>query len=171
MTEIYSNGRFEADRWRELAADEPIPAGGYVILSKARLLVDAGALPDGVPIGVQLAAGDHLEDIIPYLPRLALVAVHFPKFADGRGFSLARLLRERHGFAGAIRAVGDVLLDLIPLMQRVGISEFAVTHEPTRHALAGGHMTTVPFFYQPGWAGDAAERPAPDGRPWLRRAI
>ena len=62
----------------------------------------------------------------------------FPKFSDGRAFSTARLLRDKHGYAGELRAVGNVLSDQIPFMRRVGFDAFEVTHAPTRRALARG---------------------------------
>ena len=171
MSDIYRNGGFEPDLWTDLPADAPVPAAGHVILPLARFLADVATLPADAPVGVRLDAGDAPAEIASHLHRIALVAVNFPKFADGRGFSIARLLRERHGYAGPIRGVGDVLLDLLPLMERVGFSEFVVSHAPTRAALARGHKPIVPYFYQPGWLGDAASPVPVAGRPWLRRAI
>ena len=73
----------------------------------------------------------------------------FPAFTDGRGYSSARLLVERFGYKGELRAVGDVLADQIPLMRRCGITAFVVKHEPTRKALENGELATVNIFYQP----------------------
>ena len=97
--------------------------------------------------------------------RFAIIALDFPKFSDGRAFSTARLLREKHGYAGELRAVGNVLADQIPLMRRVGFDTFEVTNAPTRRALAEDRLAEVTLHYQP--AG-AAEPPA-GTRPWLRR--
>ena len=77
-------------------------------------------------------------------------------------------MRERYGYGGPVRAVGDVLLDLIPLMQRVGFTEFVVTHEPTRAALAEGRLPAVHYAYQPGWDGGSGQVA---GRPWHKKAI
>ena len=77
-----------------------------------------------------------------------------------------RLLREKHGFAGELRAVGNVLSDQIPFMRRVGFDSFEVTHAPTRRALLEGTIAEVTLHYQPAVASEA-----PAGtRPWLRRA-
>jgi phosphoadenosine phosphosulfate reductase len=172
MQDVYRNGTFESDPWRVVAADEPIHGDGYVIVGKSRLLAtDSADLPVGVPLGVLVEAGDSLDDLAHILPKLALVAVNFPKFNDGRGFSIARLLRERYSYSGPLRAVGDVLLDLMPHMERVGFSEFTVTNEPTRRVLAREPLPEMPLFYQPAWSGDMDEAPVPAGRPWLRRAI
>jgi phosphoadenosine phosphosulfate reductase len=172
MQDVYRNGAFESDPWHVVTADEPIHGGGHVIVPKTRLLAtDIPSLPVGVPLGVLIEAGDSLDDLVALLPKLALVAVNFPKFNDGRGFSLARLLRERYGYKGPLRAVGDVLLDLMPYMERVGFSEFKVANEPTRKVLAAGPLPEMHLFYQPAWSGETHEAPVPAGRPWLRRAI
>jgi phosphoadenosine phosphosulfate reductase len=99
------------------------------------------------------------------LPRFDLIALDFPKFSDGRAFSTARLLREKFGYAGELRAVGNVLSDQIPLMRRVGFDSFEVTHGPTRRALIEGRLVEVILHYQP-----ASPTESPAGiRPWLRR--
>jgi uncharacterized protein (DUF934 family) len=60
---------------------------------------------------------------------LPVVAIHFPTFTDGRGYSLARLLRQRHGFGGDLRATGDVLRDQIYLLHKCGFSSFALRED------------------------------------------
>ncbi len=77
-------------------------------------------------LGLLIDGSVDLEEIAEELPRFALVAVHFPSFADGRGFSLARLLRERYGFAGQVRAVGEVSRDRLEYMRRCGFDAFEV---------------------------------------------
>jgi uncharacterized protein (DUF934 family) len=73
---------------------------------------------------VRIEAGEDARVLLPHLDRLALVEVSFPKFRDGRGYSSARILREA-GYAGELRAQGDVLVDQIPLMRRCGFDSFA----------------------------------------------
>ncbi|WP_267382133.1 MULTISPECIES: DUF934 domain-containing protein [unclassified Sphingomonas] len=73
---------------------------------------------------VRLEAGDDARALLPYLERLALVEVSFPSFRDGRGYSAGRILREA-GYAGELRAAGDVLVDQMPLMRRCGFDSFA----------------------------------------------
>jgi uncharacterized protein (DUF934 family) len=75
-------------------------------------------------LGLLLAADDAPEAIAPELARLDLVAVRFDKFSDGRGCSLARLLRERYGWRGELRALGDVRRDLLPFLERAGFDAF-----------------------------------------------
>ncbi len=77
---------------------------------------DAGA--------VRLEAGDDARALLPHLSHLTLVEIAFPSFRDGRGYSAARILREA-GYAGQLRAQGDVLVDQIPLMRRCGFDSFA----------------------------------------------
>ena len=78
------------------------------------------AWPARLPVGVRLANDQDLEVLEPDLPRLALVALHFPKWVDGRAYSQARMLRSRFRFAGEVRATGEVLADMAPLLERTG---------------------------------------------------
>ncbi|QIG80451.1 DUF934 domain-containing protein [Stakelama tenebrarum] len=73
---------------------------------------------------VRLETGEDARALLPYLDRLQLVEVSFPKFRDGRGYSAARILREE-GYTGELRAQGDVLVDQIPYMRRCGFDSFA----------------------------------------------
>jgi uncharacterized protein (DUF934 family) len=77
-------------------------------------------------VGVWLDAGDDFEAIAPDLDRLDVVAVNFPKFSDGRGYSTARLLRERHGYRGELRAIGDIGRDQLAFLERCGFDAFAL---------------------------------------------
>ena len=73
---------------------------------------------------VRLEPGDDARDLIPHLVRLQLIEVNFPVFGDGRGYSAARILREA-GYAGELRAVGDVLVDQLAFLRRCGFDAFA----------------------------------------------
>ncbi|MGB3796179.1 MAG: DUF934 domain-containing protein [Alteraurantiacibacter sp.] len=73
---------------------------------------------------VRIEPGDNVRELLPHLSRLRLVEVNFPSFADGRGYSAARIMRE-HGYAGELRAVGDVLVDQLRYMRRCGFDAFA----------------------------------------------
>ena len=92
----------------------------------------------GQPVGVWLDSHEGPEAIAADLTSFALVAVNFPNFADGRGYSTARLLRERYGYRGELRAIGDVLHDQLFLMKCCGFDAFAVrADKDIRAALAG----------------------------------
>jgi uncharacterized protein (DUF934 family) len=163
---IWRGSAFHTDAWAKAAESEPLP-DAPVILSKTRWLADRERLAGrNAPLGLLLEPAEPVGDLAADLPRFALIALDFPKFGDGRAFSTARLLHEKFGFAGELRAVGNVLSDQIPYMRRVGFDTFEVTHGPTRRALAEGRIPEVTLHYQP------ATVPEPPGstRPWLRRS-
>ncbi|WP_333823773.1 DUF934 domain-containing protein [Pinisolibacter sp.] len=164
-TDVFARGRFVADRWTVVADDASLPEGP-IFVSLARWRRDADRLVSrGQPIGLMIDPADRLDDVVADLPRFAAIAVRFAKFADGRGYSIARLLRERHGFAGELRAVGDILLDQVAHYFRVGFDTLAIDHAPTRDRLLAGTPVCLPLHYQP--ATEPATAPVP-GRPWLR---
>ncbi len=76
--------------------------------------------PEGMPVGVSVPNDAAIEDLAADLPRLALVALEFPKWTDGRAYSQARLLRVRLRYGGEVRATGEVLVDMMPLLARTG---------------------------------------------------
>jgi uncharacterized protein (DUF934 family) len=103
----------------------PIAQLSAVVLPFARFQREGeGLLGQGVRVGVRLEPDQRVEGLAYDLPRLALVALAFPKFRDGRAYSAATLLRERYRFAGEVRAVGDVLRDQALLMLRCGFDAF-----------------------------------------------
>jgi uncharacterized protein (DUF934 family) len=79
--------------------------------------------PADVPAGVSVANTVDIETLASDLPRIGLVVLHFPKWVDGRAYTQARLLRARLRFAGQVRATGDVLVDMVPLLARTGFSQ------------------------------------------------
>lgn len=163
---IWRFGRFEADAWTKALVEGPLGAGPAIV-SKTRWLAERETIGERMaPLGLQLEPGEALDDLATDLPRFKLIALNFPKYSDGRAFSTARLLREKYGYAGELRAVGNVLNDQVAFMWRVGFDSLEVTHAPTRQALIDGSIAQVKLYYQP--AG-IAEPPA-GTRPWLRRA-
>jgi uncharacterized protein (DUF934 family) len=90
--------------------------------------------PEGMPVGVLLANDVEVTEIAADLPRLGLVALQFPKWVDGRAYSQARLLRSRHRYAGQIRAVGEVLVDMLPLLARTGFDAVVMRADQSRDA-------------------------------------
>lgn len=100
-----------------------LPASGDLIVSLDRYRELRSALA-GRRVGVQLRSDQEAKLVADLLPELALVAVEFPGFKDGRGYTTARLLRERFGYTGEIRAVGDVLRDQLYFMERCGFDAF-----------------------------------------------
>lgn len=115
----------EGDPWVFARDEEPVPATGDVLVTLPRFLSEQAALLSRQGrLGVTLEPTDELNELGPLANKLALIAVHFPKFGDGRGYSKARLLRERFGYKGELRAVGEVLGDQLAYMLRCGMDSF-----------------------------------------------
>jgi len=100
-------------------------------------------------IGVELQPGEAVDALLPYLARLPLIALAFPAYTDGRSYSKAQLLKERHGYQGELRATGDILLDQVAHMLRVGFTSLEVTHQPTIERLEKGDLGGIFHAYQP----------------------
>jgi uncharacterized protein (DUF934 family) len=163
---VFRDGAFRPDPWVILPAGEAPSADEPSVVGKAQFLADRESLlAHNGPLGLLIEAGEDLDGIEADLGRFSLIALSFPKYTDGRAYSTAAMLRGRHGYAGELRAVGDVLRDQIPFMIRCGVDSFEVTHEPTRRALAAGQVRGVTVAYQPAAASEAAPVPT---RPWLR---
>jgi uncharacterized protein (DUF934 family) len=103
--------------------------------------------PAHMPVGVTLKNDDPVADLRTDLPRLALLALQFPKWVDGRAYSQAKLLRSRWHFAGEIRATGEVVVDMLPLLQRTGFDSVVLRHDQSPKA-AQKALTFFPGHYQ-----------------------
>lgn len=126
---VIKAGRVVEDGWQRIAdpdTRQALPGGDLIIpLDYWRANRERLARHNG-KIGVCLNGDDSLEDCADILDRFELVALEFPRFTDGRSYSHARLLRERFGYRGELRAVGEVLRDQLFFMQRCGIDSFQV---------------------------------------------
>ena len=157
---------FTQDKWAFVGDEAAVPEEGAIVVSLKRWLAERESLSARAgPLGVAVDAGADAQAHLPDLAERPLVALAFDKFADGRSFSYARILRDRLKFGGELRAIGDVLIDEIPLMLRCGFDSFAVTNAPTLHALQAGRLPGSPLHYQPSSAHDEAHEGT---RPWLR---
>src|SRR5579872_3715405 len=106
---LVKGGHVVEDRYVRVLDDAPLPAGVPALVAAQRFLADARELAQrDAPLGVLWPNDRRVAELAPWLDRLALVALVFPKFKDGRAYSQARLLRERHGYRGELRATGDV---------------------------------------------------------------
>ena len=122
--QISKDGKIIDDDFRHLTEDEA-PTEGRFTVSLARWQAEKESLlAAGGVLGVRLRGENKLEDIASDLPQLELIVVEFPALADGRGFSLARLLRDRYGYSGEIRARGDFIRDQVYFLARVGVNAF-----------------------------------------------
>src|SRR5690606_20718384 len=133
---LFRDGEFKSDPWRAWEEGDAPADVRSTHVPVAGFLEHRGAfLANPPPIGQLADPGEKVESVADDLARFSSVAIDFPAFTDGRGYSSARLVRERYGYEGELRAVGDVLTDQIPFMRRCGINAFVVTNAPTRAAL------------------------------------
>ena len=138
-----------ADEFLHPADDAELPAAGAVLVPAERFLKDPEAvLARKEKIGVIWPNSRDIDDLLPYLDRLAVVALVFPVFRDGRAYSQARLLRERHTFKGELRATGQVLRDQFLFMLRAGFDAFEVKKEKDAQVFADV-AKRFSVFYQP----------------------
>ena len=168
MPDIIKNGRIAQDDWaivRLAEGEDPASAAipdGRVIVPLALWQVRRDALQaraQAGTLGVWLAGNDEPAALAADLGVLALIAIDFPKFADGRGYSLATLLRSRLGYAGEIRAIGDVLRDQFFFMLRCGFSTLQPATGKYSAAQLDAALASLRDFSEP-YQG-AVDRPEP----------
>ncbi len=146
---LVKNGKITTDAFVHVADDAPLPGDGAILVSAVRFLADPEAfVRRAAKTGVIWPNNRDLDELVPYLDRLAVVALVFPSFRDGRAYSQARLLRERHGFRGELRATGQVLRDQFVFMLRAGFDTFEVKKQSDAEAFAAA-TTRYSVFYQP----------------------
>lgn len=149
MARIIKNGGIAEDNWQTLAlgeGDSPetvaLPAGEVLFPLAVWLARKDEIAARGGPFGLLLQPDERIEDIAGEIGRFAVIAVNFPKFVDGRGYSTAALLRQRHGYRGELRAVGDILHDQLFYLRRVGFDAFALRADKSAdYALERGFAT------------------------------
>jgi uncharacterized protein (DUF934 family) len=157
---LVKSGRIVEDRFVRVLDDASIPEGVPVMLPAARFLADARELVlRQAPTGVIWPNDHRIAELVPYLDWIALVALVFPTFRDGRAYSQARLLRERHEFRGELRATGQVLRDQLLFLHRAGFDAFEVSKEKDAAAFVEA-LQRYSIFYQP----------TADGRPSTLKA-
>lgn len=121
MQLIDKEGNVGIDAWQCANSGDPLVCSEHslVPLERWQEYVDAFGV---APRGVQVVGEQAIEPLVPLLPQLSLIVIEFPKSRDGRGFTLARMLRERYAFAGDIRAVGPLLPDQFHMLLDCGYS-------------------------------------------------
>jgi len=164
---LWKNGQFIDNEWWIVDDEAAIPDGAPVFVSLTRWRAERETLgARNAPVGLVLSPDSDWNDIIDDLPRFTAIAVTMPKFADGRAFSIARLLRDRDGYEGEIRAVGDYFIDQVPLMTRVGIDAFQTEDPILTRAFEKGEWPEVTNYTQPA----IGPKEVPAGtRPWTRK--
>jgi uncharacterized protein (DUF934 family) len=160
MRDIIKNRTVVSDDWSVLRLNEgegqensaetiEVPTG-KVIVPLTVWKAQRGKLQGRADLGVWLASSERPEELKGELENFKLVAVDFPKFADGRGYSIAYNLRARLGYTGELRAIGDVLRDQLFYMHRVGFDAFAVREDKNIHDALKG-LTDFSETYQSSW--------------------
>ncbi len=148
---LWTPSGFREDEWTHAESSAALAGNGRFILPLMEILeLDAQKrLSAKERLGVLLQPGDELDKIAGLLDELSLVALAFPVFSDGRSFSKAELLRSRLHFEGAVRATGQVLVDQLPHMLRVGFDEFEVADPVLIRRLETGDTGGIALHYQP----------------------
>jgi uncharacterized protein (DUF934 family) len=156
MRDIIKNKAVVADDWTVLRLTEnnspdavAVPEGKVIVPLKV-WQAQRAVLEGRAELAVWIASSERPEELKDELARFKLIAVDFPKFADGRGYSIAYNLRARLGYAGELRAIGDVLRDQLFYMQRVGFDAFAVREDRDIHDALKG-LTDFSDVYQSSW--------------------
>lgn len=160
----------QQDRWRAAGGEDGPqphpPARANSLLSLEQWHAVRDTWPADLPVGVMLPNTVDIEPLAPDLPRLGLVLLQFPKWVDGRAYTQARLLRARLRYGGELRAAGDVLVDMVPLLQRTGFSSAALRHDQSLDAAQralgffAGHYQGDVQQPKPGFARDLAAEAA-----------
>lgn len=146
---LVKSGRIVEDQYVHIADDAPVPDGVAVIVSGVRFLADVELfIHRTTAVGVVWPNNRPIAELAPYLGRIALVALVFPGFRDGRAYSQARILRERYGFTAELRATGQVLRDQFLFLLRAGFDSFEVTKDADAAAFVES-ARRFDVFYQP----------------------
>ncbi len=146
---LVKNAKISDDAFVHIADDAPLPSDGAILISAARFLEDPDLISRRLgKTGVVWPNNRNLDDLVPYLDRLVVVALVFPTFRDGRAYSQARLLRERFLYRGELRATGQVLRDQFVFMLRAGFDAFEVKKAADAEAFAQT-AKRYSVFYQP----------------------
>lgn len=155
---LVKHGHIIEDVYIRVPDGAPITDGVAVIVTAERFLADAAELTarDGA-VGIVWPNDRKVAELEPWISRLTLIALTFPKFRDGRAYSQARLLRERFGFRGELRATGEVLRDQFLFLIRAGFDSLEVSKAADADAFAAA-VSAYSVFYQPSTDGRLAVR-------------
>jgi uncharacterized protein (DUF934 family) len=153
MANILKNGQVHHDAWQVLrpeADTDPatlnVPTGQWLV-PFATWQAQASALKSRTDVGVWLSPNDDLAAVAQHFSSWPLVAIDFPKFTDGRGYSIAWRVRNHYKYQGELRAIGNVLVDQLFFMLRVGFDTLALDSKVSA-ATAESHLTPFPDVYQ-----------------------
>lgn len=155
---LLKHGRVAEDIWVKVEDGGYLPDDQPALISHARWEAEKAELQKrNAPLGILLPNNLDVLTFGDQAGRFELIALDFPKFSDGRAYSQARLLRERFGYCGELRATGNVLRDQLLHMHRAGFDAFEIDRADAAEVFAQA-LSTLSVFYQP----------TADGRPTAR---
>jgi len=159
---LIKNGEVVDNPWVRIGTDETVPTDKPALIPLARWQAERDKLlPREAPLGVVLESGEQPADIADDLQHFDVIALEFPTFRDGRAFSSARVLRDRYGFTGEIRAVGNILRDQLLFLHRAGFDAVEIpASEDKAQADWQKALAEISIYYQD----------THDGRPTVLRA-
>ena len=153
MPKLIKDGQIIDDSWSLMAKPEgdtaaaEVPAG-QVLIPLSVWLAQKDALQIRTDLGVWIDSDETAEQLGSDAQRFAVVGVNFPGFMDGRAFSTARLLRERFGFTGELRAVGNFIRDQLCYLRRCGVNAFAFANPEINLDEAVKSLSDLQEYYQ-----------------------
>jgi len=141
------------DQWHTITGEDgpmvTLTPAPYSLLTYMQWHAVRAHWPKDMPVGVSFDNAEEIESLKDDLPQLSLVALHFPKWVDGRAYSQARILRSRYKFQGEIRATGEVLVDMMPLLKRTGFDAVVLRGDQIKeHAERALHFFDNAGHYQ-----------------------
>lgn len=146
---LIRNGKLVKDSFVDATSLEELPSQGALLIGLEQWQKYGSVLVDrDHALGIKLNSDEHPENIADDLEHFELIALDFPAFRDGRAYSYARILRDHYGFSGELRAVGDILLEQLHYMHRVGFNAFQLdSKQPLQEWQTAANEFSV--WYQP----------------------
>ena len=130
MAQLLKDAQIIDNHWTRLDHNtHALPAGDIVVHYATWQQRHAELNDHQGAVGVWFDGNEEIESFVDTIINVPLIAINFPKFVDGRGFSVARLLRERYGYTGELRAIGHFIRDQLFLLQRCGFNAFQFDHD------------------------------------------
>lgn len=145
---LIKNGAVAADTFVRVTDDIELPAGDVLVGAERYLRAPQDFARHAGRVGIIWPNNRRIDELTPHVAQLALIALVFPKYRDGRAYSQARILREQYGFKGELRATGEILRDQFLFFIRSGFDSLEVKKESDAHAFADV-LDRYSVFYQP----------------------
>ncbi|MDX2426611.1 MAG: DUF934 domain-containing protein [Cycloclasticus sp.] len=144
---LIKNAQITQDNWNYLVENKPLQANNNIVNLDYWQTNKEALISSGKPVGLRLGGDENPDNFIADLMHFSLIAIEIPCFTDGRGYSLAKILRETNHFKGEIRAVGDILPDQAQYLNRVGFDALELPNEESAN-LALKKISEFSVFYQ-----------------------